>query len=349
MGKKKATRRTHAYYSGITSIEHVQSGFENAICTIDIEKESCPLVHDNCTIWVRGFFHEGKLMYRSIDRTAYITTEEAQQILENPYFQRIKVIDIRFKDEKVFVDLKHKKEVWSASFGSKDEALLELSDSFKYDIKQSYLDFLNKTTTTAEIKKKKDPSVRTDTVTTPMIMAIDPHLNITNKTISVRLRLSSKGKSKFTNYFSNFDDVIEYINKNKLIGAEDARKKIERIKLEWKKELERTEKNTLPAEKKEFKINTTDDLSPVFREQYLQYEKSKLPDNPIDIYLGLDFGTSFTKLPIKKIYIIKVLFVLKTAVSNRLWSILIVQMDAFPSLSQNKMKDIGKYGFLRQQ
>ena len=136
-----------------------------------------------------------------------------------------------------------------------------------------------------------------------VITAIDPHENRDTKTLKVRLIFSSQGERRFSQYYQNYDAIIEFIKQNKYPGSEDAIKRLERMKSDWEsfingkgKPYANPQSGDKQKKEKEYKIAHTNDSDPLFVKQYLSYEKAQLPENQIDIYIGLDFGTSFTKI-----------------------------------------------------
>lgn len=127
-----------------------------------------------------------------------------------------------------------------------------------------------------------------------------------NQSLKVWLIFSTdKGKRK-SETFHSYESIIKYIKQNSFGKSKEALGIIEHRKSEWeallKKEIPQTKpiliKKTPMA--KEYRIGPTDDSNHLFKEQYTSYERNRLAGSLTDIYVGLDFGTSFTKIAYQK-------------------------------------------------
>lgn len=127
-----------------------------------------------------------------------------------------------------------------------------------------------------------------------------------NQTLKVWLIFSTDGGKRKSETFHSYESIIKYIKQNSFGKSKEALGIIERRKSEWEALLEKEIPQTKPIlirktlMPKEYRIESTDDTNHLFKEQYTSYERNRFTDSLTDIYVGLDFGTSFTKIAYQK-------------------------------------------------
>lgn len=127
-----------------------------------------------------------------------------------------------------------------------------------------------------------------------------------NKSLKVWLVFSTDREKRKSETFYSYESIIKYIKQNSFGKTQEAIKILERRKAEWETLIKKGIPNTRPISTqkaptiKEYRIGHADDSNPLFQEQYISYEKNLLTGSLTDIYVGLDFGTSFTKIAYQK-------------------------------------------------
>lgn len=287
--RKHTTRKiNHSFYCEIRLIAHDPQMESAQPFTIIVHADDKPYITRNCTIKVLGIFANNMLRYKEIIETSHIHEDDAYRLLHDQVYQKPIVKQIFIKNNEILVNTMHDGSFMSLVFSNAEIAYNKLTRGNRFIINKADLLLLQE-----QMKKKQ---ITKKSLLPPIPLKLNKevkknHIFIDNAdqfdTISwifENQKANTYSTSEGIDYSAFVSGSILIVGKKR--GHEQTDKTIKILNPFRQKPAEKTEKRQIPE---------TNDLKG-FEQKYRSYHESLFPLERKDVYVGLDFGTSFTKV-----------------------------------------------------
>lgn len=282
------------FYNEITNIVNESNIIATKQCTIVVNFCDKPYISGKCIIRVSGYFYYGTLHYEKVMSTERITEEDAYRLLKDSVYEQPIVSKILVENRKYRVVFKSGKYTYESIFNKASDAFKELTKRNRYIINDSDLLLLKNEIKAEETQKAIEAKKNALLPAIPFKFYRKAKINTlfienADQFDSITWHYGDQDPSTYSNtegvnYSAFVSGSILFFGKKQ--GHEPSIKKLSI----------HSEKANQNAGKNESKkqIPETDDLRE-FRHKYNGFlQPTSL--HPKDIYVGLDFGTSFTKV-----------------------------------------------------